>query len=236
MMQQQLMQQQQQQQQQCLPSTGKRQQKATYETEPEITSEFTWKTIKKGKRSSPTTENRPQPLEFNCNNRYEQLSQLSDVDNGDIMLTDRTDNPQPTKENSRQRDPKPPPIFVYGVTNFNDMTAYLSTIIEEQYHCKVISNDTIKIYVATPDSYRKLIKHLQEDKIIYHTYQMKQERAYRIVIRNLHYSTPIAQITAELEKQGHKLRNILNVKYLITKEPLSLFFIDLEPKENNKGI
>jgi hypothetical protein len=65
---------------------------------------------------------------------------------------------------------------------------------------------------------------------------MKQERAYRIVIRNLHYSTPIAQITAELENPGHKVRNILNVKHRITKEPLSLLFIDLEPKENNKGI
>jgi hypothetical protein len=166
-----------------------------------------------------------------------QQQQLPDADNDDIMLTDRTDNPQPTKVNSRQRDSKPSPVFVYGVTNFYDMITHLSAIIEdEQYHCKEISNDKIKIYVATPDSYRKLIKHLQEDKIIYHTHQTKQERAYRTVIRNLQYSTPTAQITAELEKQGHKVRNILNVKHRITKEPLSLFFIDLEPHENNKGI
>jgi hypothetical protein len=78
------------------------------------------------------------------------------------------------------------------------MRAHLSPIIEkEQYHCKVIPNDTIKIYAPTPDSYRKLIKHLQEDKIIYHTNQIKQERAYRIVNPNLHYSMAIAQITAE---------------------------------------
>jgi hypothetical protein len=32
------------------------------------------------------------------------------------------------------------------------------------------------------------------------------------------------------------VRNILNVKHRITKGPLSLFFIDLEPKEHNKGI
>jgi hypothetical protein len=173
------------------------------------------------------------------------------------MLTDGTDNPQPTKEYSRQRDSKPPLIIVYRVKNFNDI-AHLSAIIEEeQYHCKVIANDTIKIYVATPESYRKLIKHLQkkqtpwplvrertiptegpplvehlqEDKFIYHTYEMKQERAHRIVIRNQHYSTPTAQITAELEKQGHKMQNILNVKHRITKESLSLFFIDLEPKK-----
>jgi hypothetical protein len=58
--------------------------------------------IKKRNRSSPTTENRAQQLEFNCNNRYEQLSQLPDTDNDDIMLTDGADNPQLTKENNRQ--------------------------------------------------------------------------------------------------------------------------------------
>jgi hypothetical protein len=61
-----------------------------------------------------------------------------------------------------------------------------ATIRKEQYYCKVISKDTIKTHVTKPDSYRKLIKQLQEDKIIHHTYQMKQER----VIRNLHYSIP----------------------------------------------
>jgi hypothetical protein len=34
----------------------------------------------------------------------------------------------------------------------------------------------------------------------------------------------------------HAARNILNVKHRVTKEPLSLFFVDLEPKENNKDI
>ncbi|PNF35987.1 hypothetical protein B7P43_G02293 [Cryptotermes secundus] len=117
------------------------------------------------------------------------------------------------------------------------MVAHLSATIEEdQYYCKVQSNDTIKIQVTTPESYRKLIKQLQDDKIIYHTYQLKHERAYRIVIRNLHHSIPTTQITAELEKQGHKVRNILNVKHRATKEPLPLFFIDLEPKENNKSV
>jgi hypothetical protein len=69
-------------------------------------------------------------------------------------------------EASRPRDPKPPPIFVYEVTNYKDMIAYLSAIIEEQqYHCKMISNDTFKIHVTTPKSCRKPIKQLQEDKI-----------------------------------------------------------------------
>jgi hypothetical protein len=216
---------------------GKRQSEREQEIENETTSNYTWQTIKKRKRNNPTPENRTQQTEIICYNRYEQLSQSPDNNNDDIILTDRTNNTQINKEFSTPRDPKPPPIFVYGVTNYKDMIAHLSTIIEEeQQHCKVISNATNKIHVATPESYRKLIKQLQEDKIIHHTYQMKQERAYRIVIRNIHYSTPTAQITAELEKQGHKVRNMLNVKHRVTKEPLSLFFVDLEPKENNKDI
>jgi hypothetical protein len=83
--------------------------------------------------------------------------------------------------------------------------------------------------METTDTYRKLIKQLQEDKVIHHAYQMKQERAYIT-------QPPTAQIIAELEEQAHKVRNILNVKHRTTKEPLFLFFIDLEPNENNKDI
>jgi hypothetical protein len=102
------------------------------------------------------------------------------------------------------------------------MVKHLSTTIEEdQYYCKVQPNDTIKIHVSTPESYWRLVKQLQDDKIIYHTYHLIQERAYRIVIRNLHYSTPTAQITTNLEKQGHKVRNILlNIVQQRTTPPI----------------
>ncbi|CAH1115455.1 unnamed protein product [Psylliodes chrysocephalus] len=116
------------------------------------------------------------------------------------------------------------------------MVEYLAnTLKEEQYHCKSLSNDTIKINVSTPDTYRKLIKQLQDDKVVYHTYQVKQDKAYRVVIRNLHYSIPTAEISEALKK-GHTVQNILNIKHRKTKEHLPLFFIDLESKENNKNI
>jgi hypothetical protein len=40
----------------------------------------------------------------------------------------------------------------------------------------------------------------------------------------------------ELDKKGHKVRNMINVKHRISKEPLPLYFVDLEPKNNNKEI
>jgi hypothetical protein len=44
------------------------------------------------------------------------------------------------------------------------------------------------------------------------------------------------EIKQYLEKQGRNVRNILNIRYLQTKEPLPLFFTGLEAKENNKSM
>ena len=65
---------------------------------------------------------------------------------------------------------------------------------------------------------------------------MKQDRTNRIVICNLHYSIPIDEIKEELQKRGHPVRNIFNIRHRVTKHPLSMFYVDLEPKENNKEI
>jgi hypothetical protein len=80
------------------------------------------------------------------------------------------------------------------------------------------------------------VKHTKEENIVHHTYQVKAERAYRIVIKHLHHSVPLDDIKEELHKEGHTVRNIMNIKNKQTKDPLSLFFVDLEPKANNKEI
>jgi hypothetical protein len=106
---------------------------------------------------------------------------------------------------------------------------------QEAYYTKTLSDETIKVS-ALIDTNRKLIQHLKDKNIIYHTYQLKEERAYRVVIRHLHHSIPTEEIKTELEKAGHKIRKIMNVKNRVTKEPLSLFFVDLELQHNNKEI
>jgi nitrogen regulatory protein PII len=46
----------------------------------------------------------------------------------------------------------------------------------------------------------------------------------------------IEDIKTELEKAGHKVCNIMNVKTRVTKESISLFFVDLEPQYTNREI
>ena len=42
--------------------------------------------------------------------------------------------------------------------------------------------------------------------------------------------------TLQLFLTVHKVRNVLNIRHRATKYPLPLYFVDLEPQDNNKSI
>jgi hypothetical protein len=133
--------------------------------------------------------------------------------------------------------PRPPPIFIHGVVNYTEMAKRIKDVAEDtQYHTKSLPKDVIKINCSTPDTYRKMVKYFKDNNIYHHTYQLKEDRAYRVVIKYLHFSTDSEDIKQELSNLGHKVRNIINARNRVTKEPLNLFFVDLEPAENNKDI
>jgi hypothetical protein len=52
----------------------------------------------------------------------------------------------------------------------------------------------------------------------------------------MHYSINPADIQTEIEKLGHTVTNIFNIKHHSTKLPLSMFFVDLKPASNIKNI
>jgi len=56
------------------------------------------------------------------------------------------------------------------------------------------------------------------------------------VLRNLHPSTPVSEISAAIEEIGHSVRQVTNIIHHQTKIPLPLFFVDLEIEENNSDI
>ena len=44
------------------------------------------------------------------------------------------------------------------------------------------------------ESYRKIVRKLDEEGVPYHMYQLKQQRAYRVVIRSLNPSNLLAEV------------------------------------------
>jgi hypothetical protein len=89
------------------------------------------------------------------------------------------------------------------------MVNNLHTIVEiEHYTTKTLEDNTVRINSHTLDTYRKLVRYMREKNIIHHTYQPKGNRAFRVVIKHLHYSTNLKEIEQELNMEGHNVRNI----------------------------
>lgn len=133
--------------------------------------------------------------------------------------------------------PKPPPIFIPNVEDVTKMVKNLSKIVpSSDYNYKCLRNNEIRLVVNKIESYRKVINHLDAIKINYHTYQLKQERAFRVVVKGIHHSTPVSDFKAHMITKGHQVRSVRNIVSRITKTPLPMFFVDLDPSPNNHSI
>jgi hypothetical protein len=98
----------------------------------EATSKQPWQVLEKRKRSklSPDVPQVSTPFQIKTQNRYEQLIQPEVED----TLTNNINKTVTNSENITINR-KPPPILIYGVTNYSQMVEYLTTAAkEEQYY------------------------------------------------------------------------------------------------------
>lgn len=135
-----------------------------------------------------------------------------------------------------EKMPKPPPIFVSGVNCISPLDELLSAIAKDDYVTKLQGSEQVKIQPLSTKSYSAIIKALEDKKTEFHTYQQKQKRSFRVVVKGIHYSTDIQKIKTAIEACGHAVTNVSNIRKRITKEPLPMFYVELEQKDNNKDI
>lgn len=213
-------------------------------TQPPITdyTKDTWQTVssssKKRKISgtpSPTkgdgnkNKNANQPLK--TGNRFAALSES--------IRTMSIDAETPIMKNHSDEVKKitPPPIFVKGVEDFKGMMERITTTIPvEHVTTKSLANKAVKIIVSNVESYRKLVREFRNHGVAFYTFQLKAERAFRVVIRGIHQSCSTDDIKKAINDLGYSIRNVANIRHHQTKDPLPLFFVDLEPADNNTTI
>jgi hypothetical protein len=125
--------------------------------------------------------------------------------------------------------PLPPPIFVRNVSNFIELRNQLIKLIGPQTFSFKLSANNLKINTTNPDSYKGSIKYLKTGNAEYHTYQARENKSFRIVIRNLHPSSSTSEVGAAIEDIGYSVRQVSNFIQKSTKCPLPIFFVDLDP-------
>ena len=137
---------------------------------------------------------------------------------------------------NNERSPKPPPIFVDNVSNIQPLILLLKEIAKDQFDLKSLKNQQVKIMPKTSDIYRKIVQELEKKNTEFFTYKLKEERSFRVILRNMHPSVDIEELKKELSELGHEVVNIWNIRKRVTKEPLPLFEVDLKLKSNNHEI
>lgn len=133
---------------------------------------------------------------------------------------------------------KPPPIMLYGIENVNELTKLIETTIDvSNFRFRIINKNLLRLMINSIEDYKKVLDLIRQKGLIGHTFTRKESRCYRIVIRNLHHTTPISAIKEALESTGNVVQGeIINARYGPDKTPTSTFFVNLEAGPNNKLI
>lgn len=102
---------------------------------------------------------------------------------------------------------------------------------------KIVTKNQMRVSTENMEAYKKIMAVVREKQLIGHTFVPKSERPCRIVIKNLHHSTPIQAIKDVIEETGNTVKGeIINARHGSTKTPLSTWFVNLEPGPNNSEV
>jgi len=125
---------------------------------------------------------------FASSNRYSALAETAD--NNDVLSESLSQGKIDTTIPTLLKVSLPPPIFIKGVLNYSNLLSEFTELIgPNSFTCKSTSTH-LKVQAEKPDNYRKLIHFLNKEKASFHTYQLQSDKSYRVVIRNLHPTTP----------------------------------------------
>ena len=146
------------------------------------------------------------------------------------MNTSLTPPPR-NKTDDKPKEKLPPPIIIDGVQNFNALHEKINmAMVGCQF--KIVNNNSIKVNVPDGACYRQLITILNETSLQYHSYENKQERPIKVMAKNLHHECNTNKIADDLRRQGFKIIRAVNKLKWKTKEPLNMFMLEFENKEN----
>ncbi|KAL7736428.1 hypothetical protein ACLKA6_019638 [Drosophila palustris] len=140
------------------------------------------------------------PLTTMSSNRFAALADVMDADEEEEENHDDL-SPAPS---APAKKIKPPPIFVPDVSDIGGFITDVALAIGSlKFEYKSGTDGRVRVNLEDKESFSKLKSYLNENEIRYQTFQAKDERAYRIVVKGLHHSMNIDVIKEALAEHGH---------------------------------
>ncbi|XP_053964372.1 uncharacterized protein LOC128867288 [Anastrepha ludens] len=146
----------------------------------------------------------------NSSNRFELLAQEAETNE---LHTDSGTEPKTKPQiQTEQRKLKPPPIYVQNVENVHALTTALKSLTDTKYELKALSTNEIKIQPQESIHYTNILKLLKDKETKFYTFRPKDQRGFKVILRNVHHATDKNEIIMELAELGHEGLNIHNIQ------------------------
>jgi len=119
-------------------------------------------------------------MQFSTRNKFNVLSQNENTE-------------VETNEEKEILSKLPTPIFIkINIQNYQIFCEKIKNIIEPANDfINKWSTVLLKLNTTSSNAYKTIIKFLKESKVEFFTYQLKEDKPYRIGIRNLHSTTEL---------------------------------------------
>lgn len=145
-----------------------------------------------------------------------------------------------SEEKKKTKAQKPPPIVISNLTDATNATGMLQELKTKkiEFNAQMLNNNQMKVNVTTADDYRTTVDTIRNGKLEWHTYESKQTRPIRVVLRGLHVSCNPETIKEELITRGFKITEVQQ-RLRKTKEgliKLPLFTLTFNCSEDVKKV
>ena len=185
-----------------------------------------WQTVHYGKKRNRNSEETGDRLTQNKKQAY-WLDQPTPTHNRYENLP--TEEMETTTANTN-KEPKPPPIYVTDVKHIQPLIQLLNELAKDSYITKTIRHDQVKIQPLKSEVYSTILKALMEKNTEFHTYKPQKDKTFRVVLKTIHPSTDLKEITHSLAEEGHEVTNIWNVKQFTPIYPCHCSLLTLRHK------
>ncbi|KAL4132585.1 hypothetical protein QTP88_009709 [Uroleucon formosanum] len=136
---------------------------------------------------------------------------------------------------------KPPPIAIKGVKHFDKLKKLLTCEepFGQEQKFKILSNSETKILTTNESHFRSTIKTLEENNIEHHRYQLKNEKLFRVVLRERAHPKQVNVVQRVKQKPSRPVTT--NISYVqmastssASRDNQSVPQMSIQqPKENN---
>ena len=153
----------------------------------------------------------------------------------DISPQKVEDTSKKNKNNSKSTL-RPPPIMVSNVEEYKQFYNFVQKEAKDSFTVKILNNNISKINVISQEDYRSVTSILNAKNIAWYSYENKQTRPIKVVVRNLHHSWTSEDVVENLKAQNFRVISAINKLKFKTKEPLDMFLVSFESAEDIKRI